>query len=206
PKQATPPGLVAVAAPKAPEQNSGTPNVLPVPAQPPAPNPPRQRALSADPVADLIAQVEAEYQAGQENYRAGHLEAAKQSFDRAFNILLGGDIDLQSDDRLQAEFERIMEGINGLELLALQEGDGFTQQKSEPAPIDEANEVTFPVDPNIKAKAEAEIQSTRSDLPLMMTDQVAGYINYFSSRGRGVLERGLERSGRYDEMIRRILG
>src|SRR6201993_732676 len=205
PAQASPPALVAAAAPGAPEQNPTTPKAPPAPAPSPAPNPPKQRALSADPVADLIAQVEVEYQAGQENYRAGHLEAAKQSFDRAFNVLLGGDIDLQSDERLQAEFERILEGINGLELLALQEGDGFTQQKSEPAPIDEANEVTFPVDPNIKAKAEAEIQSTHSALPLMMTDQVAGYINYFSSRGRGVLERGLERSGRYDEMIRRVL-
>jgi membrane-bound lytic murein transglycosylase D len=88
---------------------------------------------------------------------------------------------------------------------ALQQGDGFTEQKSEPAPIDEANEVTFPVDPNIKAKAEAEIKSTHSDLPLMMTDQVASYINYFSSRGRGTLENALTRSGRYDEMIRRTL-
>src|SRR5208337_2602966 len=58
---------------------------------------------------------------------------------------------------------------------------------------------------NVKAKAEAEIKSTHSDLPLMMTDQVAGYINYFSTRGRGVLERALARSGRYEDMIRRTL-
>ena len=39
----------------------------------------------------------------------------------------------------------------------------------------------------------------------MMTDQVAGYINFYSTRGRGTLERALARSGRYDEMIRRVL-
>ena len=39
----------------------------------------------------------------------------------------------------------------------------------------------------------------------MMTDEVAAYINYFSGRGRGVLERGLVRSGRYQEMIQRTL-
>ena len=88
---------------------------------------------------------------------------------------------------------------------ALQEGDGFTEQKSEPAPIDEANEITFPVDPSIKAKAEAEVKATHSDLPLMMTDQVASYINYFSTRGRGTLERGLTRGGRYQDMIERVL-
>ena len=103
----------------------------------------------------------------------------------------------------EQELDRILDGINGLELAALQQGDGFAEQKSEPAPIDEANELTPAVDQNVKAKAEAEIKSTHSDLPLMMTDQVAGYINYFSNRGRGTIERALARSGRYEDMIRR---
>ena len=66
-------------------------------------------------------------------------------------------------------------------MAALQQGDGFTEPRSEPAPIDEANDITFPVDPNIKAKAEAEIKTTKSDLPLVLNDQVAMFINYFSS-------------------------
>ena len=168
-------------------------------------NPQASQALAVDPVADLIARVEKEYLAGQENYRTGNLEAAKQNFDAAFNLLLESGSDLQSDDRLEAELNHILDGLNSTELEALQTGDGSAEQKSEPAPIDEANEVTPPVDANVKAKAEAEIKSTHSDLPLMMTDQVAGYINYFSTRGRGVLERGLARSGRYEDMIRRTL-
>jgi membrane-bound lytic murein transglycosylase D len=168
----------------------------------PQPKPPTPPALPADPVADLIARVEKEYQAGQDNYHAGNLESAKQNFDAAVNLLLDVNADLRSDERLDRELDRVMEGINGLELLAAQEGP---QQKQEPAPIDEANEVTPAVDANVKAKAEAEIKSTHSDLPLMMTDQVAGYINFYSNRGRGVLERALARSGRYDEMIRGIL-
>ena len=35
----------------------------------------------------------------------------------------------------------------------------------------------------------------------MMTDQVAGYITYFSDHGRGVFERAYARSGRYHDMI-----
>ena len=77
------------------------------------------------------------------------------------------------DERLDQEFEKIVEAVHGLELVALQQGDGFTEQRSEPAPIDEANDITFPVDPNIKAKAEAEIKTTKSDLPLVLNDQVA---------------------------------
>jgi membrane-bound lytic murein transglycosylase D len=177
----------------------------------PAPAPPANADIKAvpatktqaetqpDPVAELIASVEREYKIGQDNYHAGHLEAAKENFDRAFNLLLESSLDVRSDERLQQEFDRVLDGVNGLELQALQEGDGFTQQKSEPAPIDEANEVTYPVDPNLKVKA------THSDLPLMMTDPVAGYISYFSTRGRGTLEHALARSGRYQEMIQRVL-
>ena len=171
----------------------------------PVPNPAEQESQTVDPIADLIARVEKEYRAGQDNYRAGHLETAKQNFDAAFDLLLGSGFDVQSDDRLQAELDRILDGTNSTELEALEMGDGFSEQKSEPAPIDEANEVTPPVDENVKAKAEAEIKSTHSDLPLMMTDQVAGYINYFSTRGRGTMERALARSGRYEDMIRRTL-
>jgi membrane-bound lytic murein transglycosylase D len=150
-------------------------------------------------------QVEKEYKLGEENYKAGHLEAAKENFDRGFNLLLSSSLDVRTDERLQQEFDRVLDGVNGLEVQALQEGDGFAQQKSEPAPIDEANEVTYPVDPNLKAKAEAEVAATHSDLPLMMTDPVAGYISYFSSRGRPTLEHALARSGRYQEMIQRVL-
>jgi membrane-bound lytic murein transglycosylase D len=163
------------------------------------------QALAVDPVGDLIARVEKEYRTGQDNYRDGHMEAAKQNFDSAFNELLGSGFDLQSDDRLEDELNRILDGVNELEIAALQQGDGFSEQQSEPAPIDEANEATPAVDEKVKAKAEAEIKSTRSDLPLMMTDQVAGYINYFSNRGRGTIEHALARSGQYEDMMRRTL-
>lgn len=199
PAPAQAPALAAVSQSSNPAaQKTATP-------APPKAAAPAQQALAVDPVADLITRVEKEFKTGQDNYNAGHLEAAKQNFDSAFNQLLGSGLDLRSDERLQRELDRILDGINGLELAALQQGDGFAEQKSEPAPIDEANEVTPTVDPKIKAKAEAEIESTQSDLPLMMNDQVAGFINYFSNRGRGTVEHALARSGRYEDMIRKTL-
>jgi len=200
PAQAAPPALVAASSPESQPPVEAKP-AEPPPAQKSAPAP----ATPADAVSDLIAKVEKEYQAGQDNYAAGHLEAAKQNFDRAFDLMMTSPDSFRADERFQHEFDKLLDGVNGLELQALQEGDGFTEQKSEPAPIDEANEVTFPVDPNIKAKAEMEVKSTHSDLPLMLTDPVAGYINYFSTRGRGTLERALTRAGRYHDMIQGIL-
>ena len=110
------------------------------------------------------------------------------------NVLLEAEIDVRSDERLQRELDKITEGVNQLEVAALQQGDGFTEQKAQPAPIDEANDVTFPVDPTLKAKAEAQVKETRSDLPLIMNDYVAGYINFYSTRGHGTVERALVRS------------
>jgi membrane-bound lytic murein transglycosylase D len=202
PAKAQAPALIASATPEASQQKPSSSSAYDSNPQMTAQ---AAKALAVDPVGDLIAKVEKQYKAGQDEYQSGHLEAAKQNFDSAFNLLLGSGFDPQSDDRLQAELNRILDGVNGLELAALEQGDGFAEQKSEPAPIDEANEVTPAVDQNVKAKAEATIRSTHSDLPLMMTDQVAGYINYFSNRGRGTIERALARSGQYDEMIRRVL-
>src|SRR6266700_864117 len=161
-----------------------------------------------DPVQELIAKTEAEYKAGLDQSLAGQTEQAKGHFDRAFSLLLGSPAGMRSDPRYQKEFDRITEGVSTLEAASQPPPDNAAEkpeeQKSEPAPIDEANEVTnYPVDPKLKAKAAAEFKATHSDLPLMMTDQVAGYINYFSTRGRGTLERGLTRSGRYREMIQR---
>jgi membrane-bound lytic murein transglycosylase D len=167
---------------------------------------PKQAEVRPDPVVEVINRAEKQYQAGEQEYSAGHKEAAKQYFDKAFDLLLGSPAEVRNDKRFEQEYERILQGSNKLELMDLQQADNAAEEKSEPAPIDEANEVTnYPVDPNLKAKAAAEIKATHSDLPLMMTDQVAGYINYFSTRGRGTLEHGLERSGRYREMIERIL-
>src|SRR5208282_1365606 len=179
----------------------------PAPAEAPPPdNTPQAPVPKPDLAETLIAQAEKEYAAGQANYKAGHLEAAKANFDRAFNILLSSDFDLRNDERLEREFDKLVEAVHELELAALKQGDGFSEQRSEPAPIDEANDITFPVDPNIKAQAAAEIKTTKSDLPLVLNDQVAMFINYFSSpRGRATLEHGWARSGRYRDMISRIL-
>jgi membrane-bound lytic murein transglycosylase D len=186
-------------------QSAETPSAAASPKQqatPAATQTPQQE--KPDPVPAIIAEAEKAYEAGQADYKAGHMDAAKQDFNRAVDVLMQGPVDIKSDERLQAEFDRITDEINKLETQAFKEGDGFAEQQAEPAPIDEANQVTFPADPNVIAKAEADLKNTRSDLPLVINDYVAGYINYFSTRGRGVFEGAWTRSGRYREMIFRI--
>ncbi len=74
---------------------------------------------ASDLVSDLIARVEKDYQAGLNAYQAGQTDAAKQDFDNALNALLESNLDIRSDDRLEKEFDRIVEGINHLDLGSL---------------------------------------------------------------------------------------
>jgi membrane-bound lytic murein transglycosylase D len=201
--QQSAPASSSVAAAKQPQIQPQAPTQTPaeIKAEPPSPSP----TPTSDPAGDLISRVEKDYQAGLDAYKAGETDAAKQHFDNAINALLESTLDIRSDDRLEQEFNRIVEGVNRLDLNSLGYASDSDAQKSEPAPIDETNGITPSADPNVRAKAQAEIKSTHSDLPLMMTDQVAGYISYFSNRGRGTFERAFARSGRYHDMMVSIL-
>ncbi|HJZ96131.1 MAG TPA: transglycosylase SLT domain-containing protein, partial [Candidatus Solibacter sp.] len=79
------------------------------------------------------------------------------------------------------------------------------QDKFEKAPLEDILQMTFPVDPNLKDRVREQVAATTSQLPLAVNDSVLGYINYFSNRGRRTLLSGLQRSGKYREMITRIL-
>ena len=187
--QATAPALK----PTEPSAASARPLSAPVGGQPARPQ-----------VQAVIDAAEAAYQNGVTDYHAGKLQTAKADFDRAVDLMLTSNLDLRNEPQLRDEFDRILDAVNTLEMEALKQGNGFAP-KLEPAPVDIANDVTFPVDPNVKAQAIAELKTTQSDLPLVINDPVAGYISYFSSRGRGTLTRSLERAGRYHAMISTVL-
>jgi len=154
----------------------------------------------------LIESVEAAFQAGEQNYKAGHLGKARRDFDQAVDWLLSSGFDLQADARLEQLFDRIVDTIHAYEMAAFREGDGFSEQKAEPAPIDEIAEMTFPLDPRLKQRAELELQAVHHDLPLTVNDYVLSYLNFFQTpRGRAIVETGLRRGGRYRAMIARIL-
>jgi membrane-bound lytic murein transglycosylase D len=209
---ASPSTQVASAAPASVQQQEKQEQTKPAQAPEPAKPEPADTAQPAtaapDQVAQLIAKAEKEFQAGLDSYHAGNTEDSKQHFDHALNALLESNFDVRSDDRLQKEFDRIVAGVNDLypggtaaDTETAQDQQQEPQQKSEPAPIDETNGLTPAADAGTLAKAQAEVKHTHSDLPLMMTDQVAGFISYFSGRGRGVFERAYARSGRYHDMI-----
>jgi len=153
----------------------------------------------------LIAAAKQAYDSGFTLYKAGQYQAARADFDRAVDIFLTSERDLKSDSLLKDAFENTVDKINALELSSLQQSNGFSQQDQ--TPVEVANDVTFPVDPNLRARAQAELKFTRSDLPLVVNDYVAGYINYFTNTKKGhyTIENSLAREGRYRAIVEKTL-
>jgi membrane-bound lytic murein transglycosylase D len=182
-----------------------TPAAAPSPQAGSPPLTPQQRSRQLK-NQQLIDVVEQSYKAGLDNYRAGHLEAARANFDYAVDQMLGSGLDLKNDPQLSVEFDRIVDAVNTIEMEALKQGNGF-EPKAEPTPVGVANDVTFAVDPAIKAQAQAELQTTQSDLPLVLNDYVASYINYFANTkiGHNTIVNSLVRASKYKQMIQKIL-
>ena len=154
----------------------------------------------------LISQVEVAYARGDADYHKGMLAEAKVEFDRAVDLMLSSGIDIKSNPQLQDEFDKIVDEVNGLEMEALKQGNGFVP-KEEITPAEAASDITFAADPNLVAKAKADLATTKSDLPLMVNDYVATFINFFANtqKGHNTLLHSFQRSGLYRGMIQRVL-
>ncbi len=165
------------------------------------PEPTHEQAIQ-----QLIARVESDIAQGQASYHEGRLTEAKKHFDAAVDAMLTDDIDIRSNVQLLDEYNHTLDVVNGLEMEALKQGNGFAPVE-EPTPADVANDVTFAVDPNLVAKARANLATTRSDLPLAINDYVAAFINFFSNTkiGHNTLKHSLERSGKYRAMIQHVM-
>ena len=181
-----------------PPATAWAPEPLPLrtPQLPPVPPP-----VTTGPADELIAQAENQYAAGLADYRAGNLEKARQEFDRALGILLESKVDIETDERLSAEFDKLVDDIHGVELAAIERGDTLSEHKYEAPPIESFAGLTFPVDPKVKQQVQQEIKSVRSDLPLISNDLVDGFITLFQKHARHYMQMVLERRGIYEQMI-----
>jgi membrane-bound lytic murein transglycosylase D len=154
----------------------------------------------------LMAKVQEKFSSGEQNFKAGHLDAARRDFNDAVDWMLESGYDPNSDPRLSELFRHVVDSVYSYELQAFRAGDGFQETPAVPAPIDEVAEMTFPVNPRLKDRAEQAAKTTSHDLPLTVNDEVLSFLNFFQTpRGKAIVETGLRRAGRYREMISRVL-
>jgi membrane-bound lytic murein transglycosylase D len=156
----------------------------------------------------LVDKVQAAYDTGQKELKARDFEKARAEFDRAVDLIQSSGFPVESDPRLSKLFDEIGDATQSYEQ---QQAQNNAEEDEEnpgiPAPIEEIADLTLPPgDPRLLAKAEQELIAVPHDLPLTVNESVLQYLSYFTSaRGRAVVEHGLERAGRYNEMIRRTL-
>ncbi len=154
----------------------------------------------------LTQQVDKSYASGVQNYRAGRLDAARLDFDFAVDLMLTSGLDIKADPALSDEFEQTVNAVNSLEMDALKQGNGFSP-KTEETPVEALGEdLTFPADAALTAKLKTEL-NVQSDLPLVINDTVAGYINSYanSSAFKAHMRKSLERAGRFRAFIQQVL-
>ena len=154
----------------------------------------------------LVQRADQAFQRGRKFYQANDAPSARVEFNHAIDWMLEAS-DQNPADRQDFErrLDEMIETIHRFDRVGLGASADIDQAQFEKAPLEDILQMTFPVDPKLKAKVHEQVGATVSQLPLMVTDPVLGYIHYFAGPGKKTLLAGMERSGRYRPMIQRIL-
>jgi membrane-bound lytic murein transglycosylase D len=173
---------------------------------------PEQKAPAApveDPVLTLIAASDRHFKAGQAELEQGHVDGAKQEFNRAVNLLLESPYGGRTEPRIREYFDRLVDRISTYEVRALAAGDGFTEKKYEPASIDEllALSATFGTTvatSELKEVVESDLARINHDIPIPLNQRVLSYIELFQGRLHDFIEEGMKRGSKYLPMIQNV--
>jgi membrane-bound lytic murein transglycosylase D len=162
-------------------------------------------APAPDPIADLIAESQRHFVAGEGELGLGHLEQAKASFDLAVDLLLKSAYGARTEPRIREHFDRLVERISAHEITALAQGDGFAEKKTEPASIDELLAISTFEPPAAttatQTAVESDLSQTSHDVDIPLNAKVLSYIELFQGNLREFITDGLIRGSKYLPMI-----
>src|SRR5262245_29550408 len=159
---------------------------------------------ATDRIQQLIDSMQELYGAGLDAHKAGRYDEARDYFDRAVEVALNSEVQIDSVPTLKAAYEEMLENVDSLE------GDLYQDDvaKGEEPPKDELKDITSYLSPEEAEKEREKVQSASRaveyDIPVVLNDQVLTFIEAFQTRMRGPFEAGLRRSGRYLPTITRI--
>jgi membrane-bound lytic murein transglycosylase D len=154
----------------------------------------------------LIQRANLRFQRGKRLYQANDVANARLEFDTAIDLMLDASAQDPGDrQNFERRLDEMVDAIHRFDLAGLGASENTDEARFDKAPLEDILQMTFPVDPRLKAKVRDQVAATVSQLPLTVNDAVLGYINYFSNRGHRTIVNAMERSGRYRPMIQRIL-
>jgi membrane-bound lytic murein transglycosylase D len=162
-----------------------------------------------DPVLTLITVSDRHFKSGQKELEQGHVEAAKQEFNRALDVLLESPYGGRTEPRVREHFDRLVDRISTYEVRALATGDGFTEKKYEPASIDELLAIsttlgTPSAPPELKDAVRSNLKNVEHDIPIPLNQRVLSYVELFQGRLHDFIEEGMKRGSKYLPMIQNV--
>ena len=189
--------------------NNPKPQTPKTPPPPPAPVAPVTAVPApVDPITALINTSQQHFDTGERELKVGHLDRARSEFDRSLDVLLESPYGARTEARLRAHFDRLVDRINAQEMTSLAQGDGFSEQKEEPASIDELLKIaTFPkppADAETAAVVKADLEATEHDIPIPQNSRIYAYVELFQGRLREYIEESLTRGTKYLPMIQSV--
>jgi membrane-bound lytic murein transglycosylase D len=161
-----------------------------------------------DPAAVVVARADAEFVLGERELNAGRVVTAREHFDRAIDHLLALPAGARATVATSAAFDRLLDRISALELLALREGDGLAEADTEPAAIDELlSAAVFERPAPATTTAEtvyADLLRSSLGIDIPPNDRVLSFVELFQGRLHDFIVEGMERGHRYLPMVRRV--
>ena len=163
-----------------------------------------QAAVSSDISQSIISRAEEAFRRGEEAQQKGLPDIARKFFDQAVDTVLTSGIDLKTNAKLDTYYRQLLERIHKYEA---QPGDHHELEDRpevvEPSLLDELSDIketdlamTTPEGIKIFGKYDFEFS---------VAPPVFQFINFFvAGRGHSTMEVGLQRSGRYRQMVEKI--
>ena len=174
-----------------------------------APQPPRPAESRApeDRTAATIAEADAHVAAGAGQLKDGHLNGAREEFDKAIDVYLTAPGGAYGNPKLADAYRRTLETIHLREVETLAAGDGYTETAPEPASIDQVGEITVaeerPSEETRRTAEEAVSQET-NDFPVALNDAVLSCVDLYQGRLKDWFTAALSRGSQYLPSIRQI--
>ncbi|TDI15907.1 MAG: lytic transglycosylase domain-containing protein, partial [Acidobacteria bacterium] len=160
-----------------------------------------------DPIELLVEQGWDLFKTGQTLFEGGEVQEARSYFQQALDTLKHSGFEFFLNPHLESAYYDLLGDIQELELQAWV-NPAEIQPLSLVSPhfeeIEDLNLFAIQVDPHLRELAGQDLLNTRFDIPVVLNDDVLRLLNFYQNRGRGIMEEGLKRSGKYVPLFREI--
>ena len=170
-------------------------------------SPPEAAAADGLAVELLVRKANDLFSKGEALFAQGRTEPGRRYFLQSLETLDNSQFDLFSHPEIEQAYYVLLSQIEKWELQALIDPTELELPEFELTPSDEIAELnlfSIEVDPNLKELVNEDLLTTRFDIPVVLNDSVLRFLNYYQQQGRGIMEQGLRRSGRYLSLFRKI--